>query len=52
MRGSTHGNGDLVAKLAAQGPRLSKSQMVDVGRRSTADQSQFLSYLFRFCTSI
>ena len=39
MMGPAHRNGKLIADLASQGPRLSKSQMVGVGRRSTADQA-------------
>ena len=35
----THRNRELVADLAAEGPRLGKTQMVGIGRRSAAHQA-------------
>ncbi len=45
MMGPAHRNGELIADLASQGPRLGKAQMVGVGRSSTAYQARLSGYV-------
>ena len=43
---AAHRNGELVADLAAERPRLGKAQMVGIGRRAAAHQAGLRGHEF------
>ena len=45
MMGPAHWNGELIADLSSQGPRLGKAQMVGVSRSSTAYEARLSGYV-------